>query len=63
MMDNATTMKKANRSTALVLAGAVVLLGSACSDRAAEDKAKAAAASAAVAVAAAPATPTVEQLV
>jgi hypothetical protein len=36
-------MKNANRSTALVFAGAVVLLASACSDRAADDKAKAAA--------------------
>jgi hypothetical protein len=42
-MKHATTMKNANRSTALVFAGAVVLLASACSDRAADDRAKAAA--------------------
>jgi hypothetical protein len=41
-MKHATTMKKANRTTALVFADAVVL-ASACSDRAADDKAKAAA--------------------
>jgi hypothetical protein len=40
-MKRATTMKKANRSTAFVFAGAVVLLASACPDRAADDKAKA----------------------
>jgi hypothetical protein len=66
-MEHTTTLKKANRTTALVLAGAVVLLGSACSDRAADDRAKAVAstaapASAAVAVASAPAPATVEQL-
>ena len=58
-------MKKANRTTALVFAGAVVLLGSACSDRAADDKAKAAAAaaaSAAVGGASGPVAQTVEQL-
>jgi hypothetical protein len=43
-MKHTTTMKKANRSTAFVFAGAVVLpAASACSDRAADDKAKAAA--------------------
>jgi hypothetical protein len=61
-MEHATTMNTANRAMALAFAGAVVLLGSACSDRAAEDKAKAVAAAAAPAVAPVPAAPTVEQL-
>ena len=60
-MEHATTMKKAERTAALVLAGTVALLGSACSDRAAEDKAKAAVAASAASVAVA-AAPTVEQL-
>ena len=60
-MEHATTMKKADRTTALVFAGAVALLGSACSDRAADDKAKAAVAASAASVAVA-AAPTVEQL-